>query len=114
MCALVLMDVCIGIHHLKNLRRCDMATQVLPQYPEVATSSFRELQWACDWWKHQYAEAGYQSDVAWKMYGDAIDNEDEPAEIEELFKMATMFDDICKATWRKWDEAKAQYLAVLN
>jgi hypothetical protein len=108
------MGVYIGIHPLKNLQRCDMATQILPQYPEVATSSFRELQWACDWWKHQYAEAGYQSDVAWKMYGDAIDNEDEPALIESLFEVATIFDEIRRDTWHKWNEVKAQYLAMLN
>ena len=89
-----------------------MAT--LTQYPEIATSQFRELQWSVDWWKHQYAEAGSQSDIAWKMYGDAIDNQDEPALIESLFECATMFDQICKDTWAIWQDAKAQYLAMLN
>ena len=91
-----------------------MATQILSQFPEVETSQLRELQWACDWWKHQYAEAGYQSDVAWKMYGDAIDNEDEPVLIESLFEVATIFDEIRMDTWRKWDEANTQYLARMN
>lgn len=91
-----------------------MRTLTFTAFPEVSTSLLRELQWACDWWKRQYAETGYQSVIAWELYGNAIDNEEPQAEIESLFEVATMFDNIRKDAWRKWDEAKAQYLAMMN
>jgi len=87
---------------------------ILIQYPEVDTSQLRELQWACDWWKRQYAEAGYQCALAWMVYGEAIDDGESHEQIEQLFVIATMFDGIRSDAWRKWDEAKAQYLARMN
>ena len=91
-----------------------MATQVLTQFPEVSTSSLRELQWSIDFWSRAYAKAGYRSEIAWQMYGDAIDNEEPHSQIDQLFIIATMFDGIRSDAWRKWDEAKAQYLARMN
>jgi len=87
---------------------------ILTQYPEIATSQLRELQWSCDWWKRQYAEAGYHCDLAWPAYGEAIDNQEPREEIDQLFIVAMMFDGIKSDAWRKWDQAKAQYLAVMN
>lgn len=87
---------------------------VLTQYPEVSTSSLRELQWACDWWKKAYAEAGYQSETAWRLYGEAIDDQESQEAIEQLFIVATMFDGIKSDAWLNWESAKAQYLARMN
>lgn len=89
-------------------------TLTFAAFPEVSTSSIRELQWSIDFWKRSYADAGYQSEIAWKLYGNAIDNEEPQAEIESLFQIAEMFDGIKSDAWHKWQDAKARYLAVLN
>ena len=91
-----------------------MATQTFTQYPQVSTSSLRELQWSMSFWSRAYAEAGYQSQIAWGLYGEAIDNEEPHSQIEQLFIVATMFDGIRSDAWRKWQDAKAQYLARMN
>ena len=89
-------------------------TLTFTAFPEVSTSSIRELQWSIDFWKRAYAEAGYQSVIAWELYGNAIDNEEPQAEIESLFQIAEMFDGIKSDAWRRWESAKAQYLAMMN
>ena len=91
-----------------------MATQVLTQFPEVSTSSLRELQWSIDFWSRASAEAGYRSELAWQMYSNAIDNEEPHSQIDQLFIIATMFDGIRSDAWRKWQDTKAQYLARMN
>lgn len=91
-----------------------MATQILTQYPEVSTSSLRELQWSIDFWSRAYADAGYQSEIAWRAYGEAIDDQEPHEQIEQLFIVATMFDGIKSDAWLNWESAKAQYLARMN
>jgi len=91
-----------------------MTTQVLTQFPEVSTSSLRELQWSINFWSRASAEAGYQSETAWRAYGEAIDNEEPYAHIEQLFIVATMFDGIRSDAWRKWQNAKHDYLTRMN
>ena len=89
-------------------------TLTFTAFPEVSTSSLRELLWAESFWRRAYAEAGYSCEIAWQLYGDAIDNQESQVEIESLFQIAEMFDGIKSDAWHKWDSAKAQYLAVLN
>ena len=89
-------------------------TLTFAAFPEVSTSSIRELQWSIDFWSKAYAEAGYGSEVAWRLYGDAIDDQEPQDAIEQLFVIAEMFDGIKSDAWHKWQDAKAQYLAVLN
>lgn len=89
-------------------------TLTFTAFPEVSTSSLRELLWAESFWKRAYAEAGYQSTLAWEQYGEAIDNQESQEQIEQLFITATMFDGIKSDAWRNWESAKAQYLAMLN
>lgn len=89
-------------------------TLTFTAFPEVETSSLRELQWAESFWKRTYADAGYQSVIAWELYGNAIDNQESQVEIEDLFQIAEMFDAIKSDAWHKWDSAKAQLLAMMN
>ena len=91
-----------------------MTLTYITKLPEVSTSALRELQWSIDWWGKQYAEAGYQSQIAWEMYSNAIDDQEPQTQIEQLFVVATMFDGIKSDTWRKWQDAKMQYLAIQN
>lgn len=95
-----------------------MTTMTLAQIdkmPEVATSAIREMQWQIDWYAMAHKEAKASTDRAWKMYNDAIDaDEPDKNEINALFEVATMFENIRKDAWRKWENAKRDYLAVMN
>ena len=85
----------------------------ITKLPEV-TNPITELQWKIDWWRDQYATAKESTQAAWKMYDDAIE-QGEPQDMkDELFGMAEMFEAIEHESWRRWQNAKAEYLAKLN
>jgi len=90
-----------------------MTTLQIESLPKV-TNPITELQWACDWWHDQYAEAKRCTVTAWKMYDDAIENGDDLETKRELFNMAETFDAIEREAWHAWDNAKKNYLAVYN
>jgi len=87
---------------------------ITTQYGVVSTSNLRELQWSVTWWQHAYAEAGESATRAWTYVDEAIENNESHEYIRALREMAVMFDCIRCDTWHKWDEAKAQYLALYN
>lgn len=82
----------------------------LPQY----TPKLRELQLSIDWWNGLHSEAGSQKEQAWKMYQDAIDNEQPRHIINNLYATAQLFEMICADTWKEWQDAKKQLLDLLN
>jgi len=82
----------------------------LPEY----TPHAKFLQWQIENWCKQYAEAGSQKEQAWRMYGEAIDEEMPQDEIEQRFIMAEMFDAIAREAWGEWQRAKAELLLLLN
>lgn len=82
--------------------------------PQVSTSYAREVAWAVDYWKSKYARVSMQSQAAWRMYNEAIDNELPRDEINKLYFIANLFDELRRDTWRELDNAKARYLALQN
>lgn len=86
----------------------------ITKFPEVATSHARELQWAVDHWQRIYAEAGYQCAQAWRLYDDAIENNEPRDHKDALYEIAQMFEANKAAAWENWQNAKRDYLAVLN
>lgn len=82
--------------------------------PEVATSHTREITWAVDWYAGQYAQAGYDCELAWKLYDNAIENNDPQQLIDDLFVIAKMFEAIKINAWHGWQNAKRDYLALMN
>lgn len=85
----------------------------ITEMPEVV-NRVRKLQWSMDWWQGMYSESCQQRNLAWKVYDDAIENGDSVEEKEMLFSIAQTYDDISRDAWRKWQDAKKDYLAVLN
>lgn len=81
---------------------------------KTSTCRLRELQWKIDWFSKCYAEAKTHNELAWKIYNDAIDSGDDKDTIYKLFEVAAMFEDIRIDAYRNLDQAKAQYLAMLN
>ena len=84
------------------------------QLPQVTTSRVRELQWGMDWWDKCHKEAKAHEDLAWKLYNDAIDNNDPRPQIESLYIVAKMFEANRIAAWQNWQECKRQYLDLMN
>jgi hypothetical protein len=82
----------------------------LPEY----TPHAKFLQLQIENWQLQYAQAGAQKEQAWQLYGEAIDEEMHPDEIEQRFIMAQLFDDIAREAWGEWQKAKAELLLLLN
>ena len=82
--------------------------------PQVTTSYAREAIWAVEYWQRIHGEAKAQCELAWKIYQDAVDTSTSRDEINELFNMAMMFDNIRANAWRQWDSAKAKLLALQN
>lgn len=82
--------------------------------PEL-TSRARELQWCMEFRQREYANAGSQKEYAWRVYQDAVDNPRiSKAEKDEIYLMATLFDDICDEAWRELDKAKRDYLQLFQ
>ena len=82
--------------------------------PQVSTSYAREVAWAVDYWKREYAKVTAQSKTAWEQYNEAIDKELPRAEINEYYFIAKLFDELKRDTWHQLDDAKARYLALQN
>jgi len=83
--------------------------------PQVETSAFRELQWQIDWYTMALKEARASTEIAWRAYNDAVDaDEPDKNEINALYEVATMFEAIRVDAYHKLDNAKAQYLKMLN
>lgn len=89
-------------------------TRNILKLPQMATSRTRELQWGITWWEQCYKESKAHEDLAWKLYNDAVDNEDAREQIESLYVVAEMFKANRIAAWREWQECKRQYLELLN
>jgi len=83
-------------------------------FPQMSTSHLREITWSIDWYKQSYFDAKAQSKLAWKIYDDAIENEDPREQINLFFEIAAMFDATRCRAWHKWQNAKRDYLALLN
>lgn len=73
-----------------------------------------ELQLSISWWAHCYAEAGEQSQLAWQMHSDAVDNGQPVALVEQLRETARIFDAIRCDAWHQWELAKQALLALTN
>jgi hypothetical protein len=91
-----------------------MTLAQIDKLPEVATSAIREMQFAIDWNMRCYAEAALNEKTAWSMYIDAVDNGDPKEEKDALYEVATMFENQRKDAYHNWQNAKAQYLTMLN
>jgi len=48
------------------------------------------------------------------MYNAAIDDDAPKEEINDLFAIASMFDGMKRDAWHGWQEAKRDYLALMN
>lgn len=87
---------------------------MLDTLPQVTTSKTRELQFAIEWNSRQYGEASIASKQAWEMYNTAIDKNAPQEEVNDLFTIATMFDKFKHEMWHAWQDAKRDYLALMN
>lgn len=84
------------------------------QLPQVTTSRVRELQWGMEWYEKQYREAQEQEKLAWKIYDDAIENNDPIEEKNAIYIACKLFEANRIAAWQNWQECKRQYLELLN
>ena len=91
-----------------------LSTLQILQLPQKVTSRVRELQWGMDWYEKCHKESKAHEDLAWKLYNDAVDNEDAREKIESLYVVAEMFKANRIAAWHEWQECKRQYLELLN
>lgn len=85
----------------------------ITKLPELSPK-LRELQWSVEYWQKAYAEAGLQKELAWKLYDDAIEDEQSHEFIDEVFITTKILDDICRDAWGHWQDAKAILLALKN
>lgn len=88
-------------------------TEYITRLPTL-TPRARELQLAIDWWMKQYQEARALSRAAWKIYNDAVDNHDARKIIDELYACGCVHEDVAIDAWGKWQQAKAELLALNN
>lgn len=92
----------------------DTFTKTLFLTQPVTSSRVRELQWQLSWWKTQKEEAQTAARNAWRIYQEAVDQHCTKDEIDELRGVAEMFDSIAVDAWHKEDDAKRDYLALMN
>lgn len=86
----------------------------ITQLPQIETSAFRELQWSVTWWAQCYVESAEQTEIAWKMYDDSIENGEPYAQTDALYQIAVMFEGNRTIAWHNWQNAKRDYLALMN
>jgi hypothetical protein len=91
-----------------------MTLAEIEKLPQLTTSVLRELQWQIDWFAMAKREAKASTEIAWRAYNDAIDADEPKEQINTLFEVATMFDAIRVDAYHKFENAKRDYLAVLN
>lgn len=91
-----------------------MTLAEIEKLPQLTTSVLRELQWQIDWFAMAKCEAEASTEIAWRAYNDAIDADEPKSQINALYEVATMFDAIRVDAYHKWQNAKRDYLAVLN
>jgi hypothetical protein len=82
--------------------------------PQIITSGIRQLQWSINWNQKQYSEASLHKDQAWQFYNDAVDNNESKEQIDDLYAIVMMFEAIAKEAWYSWQNAKRDYLALMN
>ena len=92
----------------------DTRTRKILNLPEMKTSRVRELQWGMEWYEKQYREAQEQEKLAWKIYDDAIENNDPIEEKNAIYIACKLFEANRIAAWQNWQECKRQYLELLN
>jgi hypothetical protein len=80
----------------------------------VLTPNLQQLKLAVGYWQAMHAEAGSQKETAWRDYNDAVDKELPRALINDMYGTRKLFDDICRDTWREWETAKQNLLAMSN
>lgn len=78
------------------------------------TPNLQTLQLAEAYWKRTHAEAGSQKEQAWRDYNDAVDKGLPYTLISQMFGTAILFDEICKDTFREWEQAKRNLLDLYN
>lgn len=81
---------------------------------QVSTSRLRELQWAVDWYRVQYAKASENSNRAWADYDKAIEDKCPRDCINDCFCLATLLDGVKSMAWYEWQNAKENLLALMN
>jgi len=89
-------------------------TQQITALPQIETSKLRELQWSIQWSAQCYGEAAIGSSRAWDAYNSAVDNNASREEINDLSTIAKMFDCIKSDMYHAWQDAKRDYLALMN
>ena len=92
----------------------DTRTRNILNLPQMITSRTRELQWGIGWWEKQYEEAQAQEKLAWKIYDDAIENNDPIEEKNAIFIACKLFEANRITAYRNWQECKRQYLELMN
>lgn len=91
-----------------------LSTAQILNLPNKVTSRVRELQWGMDWWKAQYEQAKDDEAIAWKLYDDAIENNDPIEEKNAIFIACKLFEATRIEAYHLWQECKRQYLELMN
>ena len=91
-----------------------LTTLQILQLPQKVTSRVRELQWGMDWYEKCYKEAQEHEKLAWKIYDDAIENNDPIEEKNAIYIACKLFEANRIAAWQNWQECKRQYLEMMN
>lgn len=92
----------------------NFSTKIIFTLPEVITSNAREITWALEYWQREYKTVCEQSATAWRLYNEVIDKNAPLAEVNEMWFIAKMFDELKTDTWHELDNAKANYLALMS
>jgi len=90
-----------------------LAVTYITHLPELMPE-MKILQLSVTYWQAVHAEAGSQKETAWRMYFEAVENEYSRVEIDDLYCLTKLCEDICKDTWTELENAKAQLLAFWN
>ena len=77
-------------------------------------AAIRQCEFSVGFWQHMYADAGSQKEQAWRMYGDAVDNEQPREVILSLYDTAQLYDEICRGAWGELETAKKNLLVLYN
>jgi len=89
------------------------AVRRLPE-ANINLTAIKQREFSIEFWSHMYADAGSQKEIAWRMYGEAVDNSQPRALINDLYETAQLFDEICRDAWRELEMAKQNLLALHN
>ncbi len=92
----------------------NMTLTTIQRMPEIETSRSRELTLEVEYWGKYYSVAAFKAEEAYKLYDQAIDSGKDRETKDQLYLLYSLLDADAKSAWRFWQDAKANWLALMN